>query len=102
MNIKIVNDDPDIEMKSRGRFTDLYQEGRRKLTIYIWMLWFVSALGYYGVVLMSTELLNSSKDYCGHYESPPRQHTLSDLLKKNSSNEESCSLQCEYVNNLTF
>ena len=64
-------EDNEIEMKNRGRFVDLFQPGRRRLTSFIWVLWFVSALGYYGVVLMSTELLNSSKDYCGHSEPSP-------------------------------
>ena len=79
-------DDSEIEMKNRGRFVDLFQPGRRRLTAFIWILWFVSALGYYGVVLMSTELLNSSKDYCGHSESS----TLKKHLSK-SFNLEKCS-----------
>ena len=85
-------------MKNRGSFTDLFQEGRRALTSFIWLLWFVSALGYYGVVLMSTELLNSSKDYCGHSEKFTK--TLSSLnnfdpLRNSSSATGSCSLQCK-------
>ena len=85
-------------MKNRGRFTDLFQEGRRKLTAFIWVLWFVSALGYYGVVLMSTELLNSSKDYCGHSEPAEKGQTFRDLVNNVSTSSESCSLQCEYAN----
>ena len=92
-------EDNEIEMKNRGRFIDLFQPGRRRLTAFIWILWFVSALGYYGVVLMSTELLNSSKDHCGHSESLP---STSSAFKTTISNDTlsdstSCSLQCEYV-----
>ena len=97
-NIKIAHDEVEISMKNRGSFTDLFREGRRALTSFIWLLWFVSALGYYGVVLMSTELLNSSKDYCGHSEKFTK--TLSSLNNfspplNSSSATGSCSLQCK-------
>ena len=95
-NLKIAYDDNEIEMKNRGRFVDLFQPGRRRLTAFIWILWFVSALGYYGVVLMSTELLNSSKDYCGHSESSStKKISFNSLSSNDSSVSTSCSLQCE-------
>ena len=67
-------------MKNRGRFADLFQSGRRKLTSFVWILWFAAASGYYGVVLMSTELLNSNKDYCGHSTLPSEKHTFRDFV----------------------
>ena len=95
-------DENEIEMKNRGRFTDLFQAGRRKLTAFIWILWFVAASGYYGVVLMSTELLNSNKDYCGHSELSDVKHTFQDFVNNGSSNTESCSLECKYVKPVLF
>jgi hypothetical protein len=94
-DIKIIHDVQEIDIKNRGRFADLFQDGRKKLTAFIWVLWFVSALGYYGVVLMSTELLNSSKDYCGHSKPSDNEKTFRDLVNNVSSSSESCSLQCE-------
>ena len=35
----------------------------------VWFLWFVAAATYYGVVLLSTELLNSSEGVCQAAES---------------------------------
>ena len=46
---------------------------------------------------MSTELLNSSKDHCGHSESADKGKTFRDLVTNASSTSESCSLQCEYA-----
>ena len=87
-------------MKNRGRFTDLFQEGRRKLTTFVWILWFVAASGYYGVVLMSTELLNSNQDYCGHseYSNVKHMNNFPNFANNGSSDTQSCSLECKYVN----
>ena len=35
-----------------------------RLTLSVFFLWFVAASTYYGVVLLSTEMLNSSRDAC--------------------------------------
>ena len=95
-NLRITYGENEIEMKNRGRFVDLFQPGRRRLTAFIWILWFVSALGYYGVVLMSTELLNTSKDYCGHSESSlDKNSSVQSMFLNDSAVSTSCSLQCE-------
>lgn len=49
---------------ARGSIGDLFRNGQYKLTVMVFFLWFVAASTYYGVVLLSTELLNSSRDTC--------------------------------------
>ena len=97
-NAKIVSDYSECEVSNRGRFVDLFQTGREKLTIMLWILWFVAAAGYYGMVLLSTELLNSTKDYCGVHSAYELRETsinlASDFIKKSSPSENTCSLQC--------
>jgi len=56
--------DEQSNQESRGRFLDLFVPGRKRLTLQVWFLWFVGAGTYYGAVLMSTELLNSSEGIC--------------------------------------
>jgi hypothetical protein len=55
----------------------------------VWFLWFVAAATYYGVVLLSTELLNSSEDVC---QAKPAEAELPGTEK---TGETECSLhQC--------
>lgn len=56
--------DESAAREPRGRFADLFTEGRAKLTCFVFVLWFVAASTYYGIVLLSTELLNSSRGVC--------------------------------------
>lgn len=50
---------------SRGSIKDLFRgPGMAKQTSMVFFMWFVAAATYYGVVLLSTELLDSSKDTC--------------------------------------
>ena len=88
-------DQNEIAIQHRGSVADLFQTGRKKLTILLWILWFVAASGYYGVVLMSTELLNSNKDYCGHFELPHSQNIFQDVINNSSAYKDTCSLQCK-------
>lgn len=92
---KLIYDENEIEIRHRGSIVDLFQTGRRKLTILLWILWFVAASGYYGVVLMSTELLNSNKDYCGHFELPHSKNMFQNLITNSSAYTDTCSLQCK-------
>ena len=85
----------EMSIQHRGSVTDLFQTGRKKLTILLWVLWFVAASGYYGVVLMSTELLNSSKDYCGHFGQPHSNNPFQDVINSSSAHKDTCSLQCK-------
>ena len=49
----------------------------------VWFLWFVAAATYYGVVLLSTELLNSSEGVC---------ESVADSAKSTPEKETECSL----------
>lgn len=53
-----------ISSETRGRIQDLFISGRRRLTLQIWLLWFMGGAAYYGAVLLSTELLNSNEGIC--------------------------------------
>ena len=51
----------------------------------VWFLWFVAAATYYGIVLVSTELLNSSEGVC----------QAAGVKKEEKFEESECSLhQC--------
>jgi len=56
------------EAASRGRFGHLFRKSSRghgpHLTLSVFYLWFAAAVSYYGVVLITTELLNSDKGMC--------------------------------------
>ncbi len=91
--------------KSRGQFLHLFgigledeEGGVRKgagrflgphLTLSVFFLWFVAASTYYGLVLMSTEMLNSSRDACGGGRSN-KQHSF-----KEGSEEEEAEMEEE-------
>ncbi|KAK3084065.1 hypothetical protein FSP39_007577 [Pinctada imbricata] len=45
---------------SRGSIKDLFQPEFRKTTLLLWIIWLVSAFSYYGIVLMTTELFETS------------------------------------------
>ncbi len=36
---------------------DLFRGGYCRTTLQVWLLWFVTAFSYYGIVLLSTEIL---------------------------------------------
>lgn len=56
---RLVVDDVVLEEK-RGRFTDLLLPQLRVSSILLWFIWLVCAFCYYGIVLMSTGLFESS------------------------------------------
>ncbi|KAK2188310.1 hypothetical protein NP493_136g03000 [Ridgeia piscesae] len=43
----------------RGKFTDLFLPHYRWTTLLLWIIWFATGFSYYGIVLMSTEIINS-------------------------------------------
>jgi hypothetical protein len=60
----------------------------------VWFLWFVAAATYYGIVLVSTELLNSSEGVC-------QTSGVEGAAKPEKAEESECSLhQCRYKNKL--
>lgn len=56
--------DEETTASQRGQFLDLFRKGHARLSVMVFFLWFVAAFSYYGVVLLSTELFNSSHDTC--------------------------------------
>ncbi|XP_069135340.1 synaptic vesicle 2-related protein-like [Argopecten irradians] len=52
--------DSSSKTTSRGSIKDLFIPELRKTTILLWVIWFVSAFSYYGIVLMTTELFEIS------------------------------------------
>jgi len=58
---RLVVDDVVLEEK-RGRFTDLLLPQLRVSSILLWFIWLVCAFCYYGIVLMSTGLFESSNN----------------------------------------
>ncbi len=64
-------DDSVSSMSSRGNVLDLFRGPtgiEARITGMVMGLWFIAAVLYYGVVLISTELLNSSANVCQHIE----------------------------------
>jgi hypothetical protein len=41
---------------------DLFRHGQAELTIFIWALWFLVTLLYYGIILLTTEVFQSGED----------------------------------------
>lgn len=46
----------EISMKERGRMVELWDRALRRTTILLNLIWLLSAVNYYGIVLMATEL----------------------------------------------
>ncbi|KAL5016875.1 hypothetical protein ScPMuIL_006464 [Solemya velum] len=69
----------DHKGSSRGSMNDLFTPELKITTFLLWIIWLVSAFSYYGIVLMTTELFESS-DGC-HGSEQPR--------------NESCFLECK-------
>ena len=49
---------------TRGRLSDLLSKDLRRTTILLWIIWATASFSYYGVVLMSTELFESTGQLC--------------------------------------
>ncbi|XP_015596532.1 synaptic vesicle 2-related protein [Cephus cinctus] len=49
---------------SRGRLRDLLSTEMRRTSALLWLVWMTSAFCYYGVVLMTTELFDTSTEQC--------------------------------------
>ena len=45
------------QVARRGHLVDLFKSGYCRATSQLWLLWFVTAFSYYGIVLLSTEIL---------------------------------------------
>jgi len=49
---------------TRGRLSDLLSKDLRRTTILLWIIWATASFSYYGVVLMSAELFESTGQLC--------------------------------------
>ncbi|XP_018021873.1 synaptic vesicle 2-related protein [Hyalella azteca] len=58
----------DMAQISRGSVRDLLLPPLRWTTLLLWFIWCSCTFCYYGVVLLTTELLEASGDLCGSYE----------------------------------
>eukprot|EP00118_Oscarella_pearsei_P013669 m.111001 g.111001 ORF g.111001 m.111001 type:complete len:557 (+) comp37417_c0_seq4:57-1727(+) len=63
--VRLISIPKDVQKKnSRGRFVDLFYPGKQaRTTVLLWIIWFGAAFGYYGIVLLTTELLDIIKDF---------------------------------------
>ncbi|XP_012288600.1 synaptic vesicle 2-related protein [Orussus abietinus] len=50
---------------SRGGWKDLFSLEVRRTSASLWVIWFCSAICYYGIVLITTELFNTTAERCG-------------------------------------
>lgn len=49
-------------VESRGSIKDLLKNPMRITTALLWIIWFSCAFSYYGIVLLTTEILTDSKE----------------------------------------
>ena len=49
-------------VESRGSIKDLLKNPMRVTTALLWIIWFSCAFSYYGIVLLTTEILTDSKE----------------------------------------
>ena len=57
-----------LTLNNRGNFFDLFRRDRLGLTLTALPLFFVSAVAYYGTVLLGTTMLSSSNNLCGYHD----------------------------------
>ncbi|XP_058791612.1 synaptic vesicle 2-related protein isoform X2 [Phymastichus coffea] len=68
---------------SRGKLVDLLNKDMYKTSVLLWLVWMASAFCYYGVVLMTTELFDTSADQCG------------DQVAEERIQERQCLINCQ-------
>ncbi|XP_048523169.1 synaptic vesicle 2-related protein [Dendroctonus ponderosae] len=61
---RLVVDDVTLSSPHRGRFRDLLVPSLRRTSLLLWFIWCSCAFCYYGLVLMTTELFESSAIAC--------------------------------------
>ncbi|OXA60411.1 synaptic vesicle 2-related protein [Folsomia candida] len=60
----------DMQQTERGRMKDLLMPEMRKTTLLLWFIWMTCAFCYYGVVLLSTEILGDTPRHRSLTSSP--------------------------------
>lgn len=63
-------------VRQRGRFRDLLRPAMRKTSLLLWFIWMSCAFCYYGLVLMTTELFETSAANCKSESQPNSSTTL--------------------------
>lgn len=61
---RLVVDDAIAASPHRGRFKDLLVPSLRRTSLLLWFIWMACAFCYYGLVLMTTELFETSNTLC--------------------------------------
>lgn len=61
---RLVVDDGFTSSPHRGRFRDLLVPSLRRTSLLLWFIWMACAFCYYGLVLMTTELFETSATLC--------------------------------------
>ncbi|XP_068183752.1 synaptic vesicle 2-related protein-like isoform X1 [Antennarius striatus] len=75
------------KQKNRGQFKDLFSSEYRRTTLLLWFIWFANAFSYYGIILLTPELLQSG-GICG--------------TTRGNKFESSCNLQCNYLTSADY
>lgn len=70
-------------VRQRGRFRDLLRPAMRKTSLLLWFIWMSCAFCYYGLVLMTTELFETSAANCKSESQPNSSTTLQDNCAAN-------------------
>ncbi|KAM3599389.1 uncharacterized protein V6R79_004804 [Siganus canaliculatus] len=76
-----------LQQKGRGLITHLFAPQYWRTTLLLWFIWFANAFSYYGIVLLTTELLQSG-DSCG--------------VTQGAKTEPSCSLECKCLTTIDY
>nr|CAD7410323.1 unnamed protein product [Timema cristinae] len=66
---RLVVDDDSSNPSRRGRIKDLLSPELCRTSLLLWFIWTVCAFCYYGVVLMTTELFESTESSCTRNQS---------------------------------
>ena len=82
--------DSELIHERRGEVSQLFQNDQLLQTTFIMLLWFTANFVYYGIVLMSTELLNSSEKSCNLAAGNTTDDSNSELLRKNDEKSHIC------------
>ncbi|XP_044264934.1 synaptic vesicle 2-related protein isoform X1 [Tribolium madens] len=67
---RLVVDDATTSSPHRGRFRDLLVPSLRRTSLLLWFIWMACAFCYYGLVLMTTELFETSSILCSDIPLP--------------------------------
>uniref|UniRef100_A0A4W6CQT4 SV2 related protein b n=1 Tax=Lates calcarifer TaxID=8187 RepID=A0A4W6CQT4_LATCA len=73
------------KQNDRGQIKDLFTPQYWRTTLLLWFIWFANAFSYYGIVLLTTEMLQAE-----------------DSSIQGAKIEPSCSLECKYLTSADY